>query len=67
MNDLLSSASKFCLIAVVLTVCTLMVFGAATKQLDYRDLTIAFVGLINALQGFYFAHKGDKDKKYLGK
>ena len=67
MNDLLSSASKICLIAVVLTICTLMFFGAATKQLEYRDLTIAFVGLLSALQGFYFANKGNKDKEFLGK
>jgi len=44
-----------------------MIFGTLTGKVEFRDLTIAFVGLVNALTGFYFAHKGESDIPYAGK
>jgi hypothetical protein len=67
MQNIFKSASKICLLLAIVTICGLMVFGAITKQLDYKDLTIAFVGLLSALQGFYFANKGEAGEPYLDK
>ncbi|UOF78885.1 hypothetical protein [Caudoviricetes sp.] len=67
MQNIFKSASKICLLLAVVTLCVLMGYGAITKQLDYKDLTIAFVALLSALQGFYFANKGESGQDYLGK
>lgn len=67
MQNITQSATKIVLLLVVVTLCSLMVFGAITKQIDYKDLVIAFVGLMGAMQGFYFAYKGDHNEPYAGK
>jgi positive regulator of sigma E activity len=64
---ILESATKIVLLIVVITLCGLMIFGAVTKQIDYKDIVIAFVGLLGAIQGFYFAYKGDNSKDFAGK
>lgn len=67
MNNILKSATKIVLLTAVLTLCLIMVYGAFTKQLDYKDITIAFVALLSAVQGFYFAYKGNENEPYAGK
>lgn len=52
---------------VVGTLCGLMIYGAISDKIDYKDIVIAFVGLLGAMQGFYFAYKGDGDKPFAGK
>ena len=67
MDNIIKSATKIILLLAVATLCFLMLFGAITKQLDYKDITIAFVALLSALQGFYFAYKGDSNEPFAGK
>jgi uncharacterized membrane protein len=67
MKEIFNSATKICLLTVVFTLCIILFYGAFTGKLDYKDIVIAFVGLLGALQGFYFANKGDTSKEYLGK
>jgi hypothetical protein len=67
MEKFISFATKICLLTVVFTMCALMFLGAITEKLDYKDITIAFVGLLSAMTGFYFAYKGDPTKEFLGK
>ena len=63
----MKSASKIVLLLAVVTLCALMVYGAFTKQIDYKDITIAFIALLSAIQGFYFAYKGNPEEQYAGK
>ena len=67
MNSIFESATKLVLLIVVLTLCSILIFGALTHQIDYKDIVIAFVGLLGAMQGFYFAYKGENNKEFLGK
>lgn len=67
MDNIMKSATKLVLLLAVVTLCGLMIFGAITKQLDYKDITIAFVALLSAVQGFYFAYKGDSNEPFAGK
>jgi uncharacterized membrane protein len=65
--NIFESATKICLLTVVFTLCIILFYGAFTGKIEYKDIVIAFVGLLGALQGFYFANKGEAGKDYLGK
>lgn len=63
MSHILKSASKLVLILVSLTMSVAFLIGVLREAVDYEIITIAYIGLMNALTGFYFANKGDNNKK----
>lgn len=67
MQNITKSASKIVLLAVTGTICIALLYGVVTQQVDYKDITVAFIALMNGVAGFYFANKGESSTDYLGK
>jgi len=57
--DILKSASKIAFLMLIITACGGFLMGI----LESKD----FMVLASGASGFYFANKGDENKKYLGK
>lgn len=67
MSNIIKSASKIVLLTVTFTISAVIIYGAVTKQVDFKELTVAFIALLSATSGFYFANKGEVGQEYLGK
>lgn len=57
MSNIVKSASKIVLLAVTFTISAAILYGAVTKQVDFKELTVAFIALLSATSGFYFSYK----------
>lgn len=67
MEHIIKSASKIVLITSSLALSLSFIFVVFTGKVEGSVIADIFKFFLGAVAGFYFAHKGEADEKYLGK